>query len=169
MLDPNFRPRKYRRGADAPWPIAASSVTAELQQLATLEAAPRALDPRRSRDSSASRTRRAIRSRAPSGRARTSRTCSKRARRAPRRSSSSRSSSIAPSASARCCSRRCPNIPHRERPGREELPPTTSWCARGANRGRSTSSRSRIGISDRSSASSTSSAQRRSPARALRS
>ena len=51
----------------------------------------------------------------------------------------------------------------RERAGRQERRPTTSSCARGASRGRSTSKPRRTGISGPSWASSTSSARRRSP------
>ena len=106
MLDPAFvrehtetvRQRLAARGVD---------LSAELEQLATLESQRRRVIPS-SKGSSASRTRLATKSRAPNGRALMRRRSSKRTSSARRRSSRSRSSSAPSNINGRGCWRRSP-------------------------------------------------------------
>ena len=168
MLDPSLYPRSHRRSPYAGCATAASIRTRRSRRSSTLETARRRMIPELEGAEARSRTPRATRSRAPSAGAghRAGAGSQPRARpadQAARRCSSIRSSTSAPGA---CCM--LPNLPHASVPvGNERGRQRRSAPPRRAARVR-LRRRSRTGISGRRSASSTSSAAPRSPARASR-
>ena len=111
MLDPNFV-RDNLEAVQTGMTNRGLDVTAELQQLATAESHRRRLIPADRRTASASRTRRAIRWRAPSGRAQDAQHLFEASKQRARRSSSWRSSSIAAERQRTMLLETLPNLPH---------------------------------------------------------